>query len=113
MDTLVTAENQEVSVKNRAAKGGRSLVSTGALPRFERTGPDGELYLAHRFGDGRYRMANPAFGRTKHHSANQLSVELSEIVGYLKEGYLLRMRGENTKRVNLIAASEIRIILGD
>ncbi|BBC01965.1 hypothetical protein M2192_003823 [Bradyrhizobium elkanii USDA 61] len=55
-------------------------------------------------------MANPALGRRKHHSANQLSVELTEIVGYLELGYLLRMRGETTKQVNLIAASEIRII---
>jgi hypothetical protein len=54
-------------------------------------------------------MADPALGRIKHHSANQLSVDINEILGYLKKGYLLRMRGETSKQVNLIAASEITI----
>ena len=45
------------------------------------------------------------------HSANQLSVDINEILGYLKKGYLLRMRGETSKQVNLIAASEIAVIL--
>ena len=55
-------------------------------------------------------MANPALGRTKHHAANQLSVDINEILGYLEKGYLLRMRGETSKQVNLIAASEIVIV---
>jgi hypothetical protein len=41
---------------------------------------------------GFYKMANPALGRVKHHLAN---------------GYLLRMRGETSGQINLIAASEI------
>jgi uncharacterized protein with ParB-like and HNH nuclease domain len=35
----------------------------------------------------------------------------SLLKGYLKKGYLLRMRGETSKQVNLIAASEIAVIL--
>jgi hypothetical protein len=84
-------------------------LAAAATPRFERISADGERYFAHRFGDGRYRMANPALGRIKHHSTNQLSVDINEIIGYLKKGYLLRMRGETSKQVNLVAASEITI----
>jgi hypothetical protein len=35
-------------------------VAVAANPRFERISEDGERYVAHRFGDGRYRMADPA-----------------------------------------------------
>jgi hypothetical protein len=55
-------------------------------------------------------MANPALGRIKHHSANQLSVDINEIAEYLNKGYLLRMRGEISKQVNLVAASEITLL---
>lgn len=55
-------------------------------------------------------MADPSLGRIKHHSANQLAVEVNEILGYLEKGYSLRMRGETSKQVNLIAASEIVIV---
>jgi hypothetical protein len=84
-------------------------LAVAANPKFERIAADGERYVAHRFGDGHYRMADPALGRIKHHSANQLSVDIDEILGYLKKGYLLRMHGETSKQVNLIAASEITI----
>jgi hypothetical protein len=107
-----TAESQNPTSESNpiAAQGysGESPVRVG--PKFERISADGERYVAHRFRDGLYRMANPALGRVKHHAANQLSVDINEIVGYLAKGYLLRMRGETSGQVNLIAASEIVVI---
>ncbi|MFB6448175.1 hypothetical protein [Bradyrhizobium tunisiense] len=79
-----------------------------SLRSFERTAPDGERYVAHLFKDGSYRMADPALGRNKHHAENQLAVTLEEISGYLRRGYLLRMRGELSKQVNLISAAQIK-----
>jgi hypothetical protein len=55
-----------------------------------------------------YRVADPALGRTKHHAANQIAVTAAEIGDYLNRGFLLRMRGEISGQVNLIAASEIK-----
>jgi hypothetical protein len=75
---------------------------------FERIAVDGERYVPHRFRDGLYRVADPALGRTKHHAANQIAIEADEIDGYLKRGFLLRMRGETSGQVNLIAATEIK-----
>jgi hypothetical protein len=107
-----TAESQNpISENNRiAAQWKPSELPVAARPRFERIAADGERYVAHQFKDGFYRMANPALGRVKHHSANQLSVDINEIVSYLEKGYLLRMRGETSGQVNLIAASEIIVI---
>jgi len=83
-------------------------IALAVLRGFERVAPDGERYVAHRFKDGRYRMADPSLGRTKHRAANQLPVTLEEISGHLSKGYLLRMRGELSKQVNLISATEIK-----
>jgi hypothetical protein len=77
---------------------------------FERIAADAERHVAHCFRDGLYRMANPSLGRTKHHAENQLAVTFEEISGYLRKGYLLRMRGEHSKQVNLISPSEIKTI---
>lgn len=77
---------------------------------FERVAADGGLYVAHRFKDGLYRMADRALGRTKHHAENQLAVTFEEIGEYLRKGYLLRMRCELSKQVNLISHSEIKTI---
>lgn len=63
--------------------------------------------MPHRFGDGFFRMADPAHGRVKHHAANQIAVRDDEISAYLQRGFLLRMRGERKGQVNLIAAAEI------
>ena len=57
-----------------------------------------------------YRVADPALGRTKHHAANQIAITAEEIAGYLQKGFLLRMRGEISGQVNLIAASEIKAV---
>lgn len=57
-----------------------------------------------------YRVADPALGRTKHHSANQIAVTAEDIGDYLQRGFLLRMRGEISGHVNLIAASKINAI---
>jgi hypothetical protein len=107
-----TAESQNLASENNpiAAVGGSGGLPVAARLKFERISADGERYVAHRFRDGFYRMANPALGRVKHHSANQLSVDVIEIAGYLAKGYLLRMRGETSGQVNLIAASEIIVI---
>ncbi|WP_049801810.1 hypothetical protein [Bradyrhizobium genomosp. III] len=80
------------------------------MPRFERRAPDGERYVPHRFPDGLYRVADPALGRTKHHSANQIAITAEQIGDYLRRGFLLRMRGEKSGQVNLIAASKINTI---
>jgi hypothetical protein len=103
-----TAESQNY-IPIAAQRGSGELPVT-ASPQFERIAADGERYVAHRFKDGLYRLANPALGRVKHHAANQLSVDINEIGGYLKKGYLLRMRGETSGQVNLIAPSEITVI---
>jgi hypothetical protein len=95
---------QDVSEEPKADSKDAALA---ALRGFERIAPDGERYVAHMFKDGRYRMADPALGRKKHHAENQLAVTLEEIGGYLRRGYLLRMRGELNKQVNLISAAEI------
>ena len=75
--------------------------------RFVRFAPDGERFVPHRFRDGFLRMADPALGKVKHHAANQIAVQDDEVAVYLERGFLLRMRGERSKQVNLIAASEI------
>lgn len=80
--------------------------ASGPALTFERIAVD-ERYIPHRFRDGLYRMADPALGRTKHHSANQIAIRADEIEGYLRRGFLLRMRGEVSGQVNLIVASEI------
>jgi hypothetical protein len=107
-----TAESHNPTSENNpiAAQGYSGEFPVAAKPKFERISADGERYVAHRFRDGFYRMANPDLGRVKHHSANQLSVNINEIVGYLEKGYFLRMRGETSGQVNLIAASEIIVI---
>lgn len=74
---------------------------------FVRVAGDGERFFAHRFRDGLFRVADPALGRTKHHSANQISLRADEVAAYLARGFLLRMRGERTGQVNLISADEI------
>jgi hypothetical protein len=55
-------------------------------PRFERLSRDDELFVAHRYEDGLYRMANPALGAKKHHAANQIAVYIGAVAGYLKRG---------------------------
>jgi hypothetical protein len=75
--------------------------------RLVRVAPDGERFWPHRFADGLYRVADPSLGGVKHHAANQIGVTEAEIADYLRRGYLLRMRGEASNQVNLIAATEI------
>ncbi|SEP41170.1 hypothetical protein SAMN04487843_11694 [Methylobacterium sp. ap11] len=72
-----------------------------------RIAADGERFVPHRFRDGLLRMADPALGKVKHHAANQIAVREDEVVTYLRRGFLLRMRGERSGQVNLIAAAEI------
>ncbi len=78
------------------------------MPQFVRVTADGERYVPHRFRDGLFRVADPALGPIKHHAHNQIAVREEEIADYLRRGFLLRMRGEISGQVNLIAASEIR-----
>lgn len=79
-----------------------------AVVTFERYAKDGERYTPYQYGDGLYRVANPALGGVKHHATNQIAIRPDEIGEYLGRGFLLRMRGERRGQVNLIAASEIR-----
>ncbi len=76
--------------------------------RFERIAPNGERFTPHCYNDGLYRVANPALGQKKHHAVRQIAIRGEEIAGYLERGFLLRMRGESSGQVNLIAASKIR-----
>jgi hypothetical protein len=71
---------------------------------------DGELYRPHRYADGLYRVADPRMGKKKHHGENQIAVRGNDIEDYLRRGYLLRMKGERSGRVSLIAASKIKKI---
>jgi hypothetical protein len=41
-------------------------------------------------------------------AANQIAITAAEIGDYLNRGFLLRMRGDISGQVNLIAASEIK-----
>jgi hypothetical protein len=84
-----------------------ALSASGPELMFERIAADGERYLPHGFRHGLYRVADPALGRVKHHSANQIAIQADEIEGYLRRGFLLWMRGEVSGQVNLIVASEI------
>lgn len=79
--------------------------------QFERTSGNGERFFPHRFRDGLYRVADPSLGPEKHHATNQIAVRADEIASYLQRGFLLRMRGEASGQVNLIAASRIKIHL--
>lgn len=108
-EPTTTAEGGRPSIP---AQTDSSEPAHGSAFRFERLSPDSELFLAHRYEDGLYRVANPALGPKKHHTANQISVDIGEIAGYLKRGYLLRMRGEKSNQVNLISPSEIKIVRG-
>jgi hypothetical protein len=84
------------------------LVNGAPFVDYERISKDGERYVPHLFGDGLYRVADPAKGPTKHHAHNQIAIRGHEIAEYLSRGYLLRMRGETNRQVNLISAAEIK-----
>ena len=77
---------------------------------WEHIGPDGEVFVPHRYPNGLYRVANPALGDVKHHAKNQLSAREDQIEGYLQRGFLLRMKGDVTGKVHLIPSSEIKRI---
>lgn len=75
----------------------------------ERIRSNGERYVPHRYKDGLYRVADPAKGKVKHHSANQIAIREEEIVDYLRKGFGLRMKGERSGQSNLIPASNITV----
>jgi hypothetical protein len=97
-------ESESVSIPRPEIEEGRQHVPKY---RFVRIAHDGERYLPHRYRDGFYRVANPALKSAKHHAANQIAISQEEISTFLKRGFLLRMRGESSGQVNLIAAAEI------
>lgn len=69
-----------------------------------------EVFIPHRYRDGRFRVADPKHGRKRHHSENAIPVNTeAEARSYVEKGFLLRMRGKDTGQVNLIAASEIKL----
>jgi hypothetical protein len=68
----------------------------------------GEIFLPYRFQDGRYRVADPALGKVKHHSKNQILVETDqELRNHVRRGFHVRMRGDDSGQVNLIKPDEI------
>ena len=83
------------------------VLADGETPSFERIARDSEQFIPHRFRDGLYRVADPALGPKKRHSKNQVVVSVHGIGPNLERGFLLRMRGERSGQVNLIAAAEI------
>jgi hypothetical protein len=55
-----------------------------------------------------YRVADPAFGKIKHHSNNQIPVETDEeLLDHVRRGFHVRMRGVESGQINLIAPDEI------
>lgn len=67
----------------------------------------GEFFRPHQFQDGLYRVADPALGKQKHHAENQIAITEEQILEYVRRGFLLRMKGEDTGQVNLIRPDEI------
>jgi hypothetical protein len=57
----------------------------------------GELFVPHRYKDGRFRVADPSLGETKHHSKNQIAVpSMPELIKYVQRGFHVRMRGADS-----------------
>lgn len=68
----------------------------------------GELFLPHRYEDGRYRVADPKLGTAKHHAKNQIPVSSEgALQDYVRHGYHVRMRGADSGQVNLIRPEEV------
>jgi len=70
----------------------------------------GEVFLPHRYRDGRFRVADPKLSNKKHHAQNQIPVETEvELIGLIRNGFHCRMRGERSGEVNLVRPGEISI----
>lgn len=70
----------------------------------------GERFVPHQYGDGQFRVADPTLGKVKHHAENQIAVRTEdELVGYIRRGFLCRMRGKDSGKVNLISPDSITI----
>lgn len=64
----------------------------------------GELFLPHRYRDGKFRVADPRHGAVKHHAGHQISVETEGgLESYVRRGFHVRMRGIRGAKVNLIS----------
>ena len=72
----------------------------------------GEIYVPHKFKDGKYRVADPRLGKDKKLSKNQIPVPIIEkLKDYWRRGFHVRMQGETTKQSNLISPEEIKLSL--
>ncbi|MEL6522618.1 MAG: hypothetical protein AAFQ66_16750 [Pseudomonadota bacterium] len=70
----------------------------------------GELFTPHRYRDGSFRVADPKFRSTKHHAANQIPVTtLTDLAEMVRQGFHVRMRGEDSGQINLVRPDEIRL----
>lgn len=70
----------------------------------------GEEFVPHLYKDGRYRIADPAIGKNRHHAANQIAVDgLAELKAYVRRGFSVRMRGLESGQVNLVSADQIDV----
>lgn len=69
-----------------------------------------EVFVPHRYQDGTFRVADPKHGRERHHTRNAIRVFTeTEAREYVRKGFLLRMRGRDTGKINLIAAEAITL----
>lgn len=67
-----------------------------------------EIYVPHKFKDGKYRAADPRLGKDKKLAANQIPIAtLEELAAYVRRGFQIRMVGTTTAQTNLIAPDKI------
>jgi hypothetical protein len=68
----------------------------------------GELFLPHRYRDGKFRAADPRHGAAKKKAEFQIAVDTEEeLEAYARRRFHVRMRGVRGKQVNLISPPEI------
>ena len=71
----------------------------------------GERYEPALTRDGRFQLADPAYGSVKHHSKHAVYADtLDEALELVRsKGFSLWMRGADTNQRNLIAPSSIQV----
>jgi hypothetical protein len=76
-----------------------------------RHSPDGKVHTPHRYRDGCYRVADPAFGDDKKKAAFQIRARtLEEVLSHVNRGFHLRMSaGPGTAGPALIAPENLLI----
>lgn len=68
----------------------------------------GKICRPYQYGDGYYRVADPALGNSKHKSQNQIRVRtIEEVASYVRRGYSVRMKDRDGGNAGLIAPKSI------